>query len=136
MNSITLKEIGMRNFKEFIKEANELDIRNQIVDIEKIVTDKANIWNEKLSSDIGEDDIKRIVDYMNKSKNFSLAKMDARFGSAKVSNGFLKSVINAVKTAISESGVGRVGTQSKTQSRADRIDSFLKQKHIGPISKK
>jgi len=125
----------MKTFMDFIKEANDLDARNHAVDIEKIVRNKAELWNEKPTSDIKEDDIKKIVEYLKKSKSFSLAKMDDNFGTAKVSTGFLKSVIEVVKAAINDAGVGKSGSQSRPQSQADRIDSYLKQKHIGPIKR-
>lgn len=137
--SVTIKEIikgvNMKEFNEFIKESSDLDSRNQQVDIDGIVDAKVTIWKEgHPNSNIEEGDIVAIKEYLKRSKNFSLGKLSDEYPN--MSTGLLTSIIKAVKTEIADKGVGRVGTQSKTQSQADRINSFSKQKHIGLISRK
>ena len=60
--------------------------------------------------------------------------MDDTFGSQTVSSGFLKYIITAVKKEIDSAGFGKKDI-SVSQSRAQRIDGYLKQKHIGPIKR-
>ena len=122
----------MKTFAHFISEAADLSDRNKSINIEKIVREKAKIYNENYNADIKENTIVGIIDYMSKTKSFSMNKMLDNFN---VSGGFIKSVIDAVKKAITDSGFGRAGNVSVTQSKAQRIDSYLKQKHIGPIKR-
>ena len=125
----------MKKFNEFITESNDLTDRNQQVNIDKIVNDKVTIWKEAYpNSNIEEGDIIAIKDYLKRSKSFSLGKLTDKY--PKMSTGFLTSVIKAVKAAIKDKSVGRVGTTSKTQTQAERIEAFSKQKHIGLISRK
>lgn len=49
------------NIYGFITEANDLDARNQAVDIEKIVREKAKIYNESYNANIKEDVIASIA---------------------------------------------------------------------------
>ena len=123
----------MQSFQEFIlEEGNDLVNRNKAVDIPSIVKKKAEEWKSKAT----EDELKQIIAYFEKSKTFSLGKMDDTFGSQTVSSGFLKATIAAVKDAIDSAGYGKKGSNvSGPQSQAQRIDSYLKQKHIGPIKR-
>lgn len=89
-----------------------------------------------MKSGATEDELNQIIAYFEKSKTFSLGKMVDNFNSQTVSVGFLKATITAVKDAIDSAGYGRKGSDiSGPQSQAQRIDSYLKQKHIGPIKR-
>jgi hypothetical protein len=127
----------MKTFKEYITEAvsDGLAERNKAVDIIGIVKSVAGSWGESHDKQPTDDEINKIVKYLLKSKTFSLGKMDDEFGSATVSTGFLKSVMEKVKTAINDAGFSKTGGASKTATQADRINSYLKQKHIGPIKR-
>lgn len=122
----------MKTFTDFITEANDLDARNQAVDIQKIVREKAKIYNESYNANIKEDVIASIIDYMSKTKLFSVNKILENFN---VPGGFAKSIVDAVKKALTDSGFGKAGNASVNQTKAERINSFLKQKHIGPIKR-
>jgi hypothetical protein len=127
----------MKTFNEYLTEAvsDELAERNKAVDIISIVKSEAVSWSKSHDKQPTDDEIAEIVKYLLKSKTFSLGKMDDTFGSATVSTGFLKSVIEKVKAAINDAGFSKTGNASKTATQADRINSYLKQKHIGPIKR-
>lgn len=122
----------MKSFTEFtLGEGNELEDRNKAIDIASVVKKKAEEYKSKAT----EDELSKIIAYFEKSKTFSLGKMDDMFGSQTVSTGFLKAAIAVVKDAVDSAGYGKKGSVSATQSQAQRIDSYLKQKHIGPIKR-
>jgi len=120
----------MKSFKSFIAEGkipSEVAARNEQIDIEAVVRDAVKEFH-------GMDDaaIKAITDYMRPKKVFSLGKMidDLPYGA-----GAMKAAIEAVKKAASTAGFGKTGGGSKPQTQAQRIDTYLKQKHIGPIKR-
>lgn len=119
----------MQTFQEYIlKEGNDLLDRNKAVDIAAIVKKGA----KDLKSGATEDELNQIIAYLEKSKTFSLGKMDDTFGSQTVSSGFLKYIITAVKKEIDSAGFGKKDV-SVSQSRAQRIDGYLTIRRAGSL---
>jgi hypothetical protein len=123
----------MKTYKSFVYEASKseaLKVRNDAIDIEKIVRDSAKAWTY---AETTENDIKFMIDYFKSNITFSLNKlMDL---SNSLSAGLAKSILEKIKKEVNNKGLGKSGTSMKTQSQADRINSYLSQRHIGPIKR-
>ena len=115
----------MKSYSRFIQES--LEARNKLIDFEAIIKDALKGFAGSKPTD---KHIKAIADYMKGQKTFSVNKMSDYFyeKDPSVKDGWLKAAITAVKKEIDASGFGKNGGASKTLSRAERVDRYLKQK--------
>lgn len=83
---------------------------------------------------IAKDDPKhdKIVDHLHKAKNFGEKTVDSLSDHAGISYGAAKSITKDVASTLK----ANFGTAQKTQTQAQRVNAYLKQKQIGPRSKK
>jgi hypothetical protein len=83
---------------------------------------------------VAKDDPKheKIVDHLHKAKNFGEKTVDSLSDHAGISYGAAKSITKDVASNLK----ANFGTAQKTQTQAQRVNAYLKQKQIGPRSKK
>jgi len=124
----------MKTYSGYINEANKevLAQRNSVVDIEKIVKDVVKVYNANYNSNISDETEKSTVEYFKKNLTFSLNKL---VDLTNISAGAGKSIIEKIKKAVTDAGFSKAGNASKSSSRAQQIDKYLSQKHIGPIKR-
>ena len=82
---------------------------------------------------VAKDDPKheKIVDHLHKAKNFGSKTIDSLSDHAGISLG----AANAITKEVASNLKANFGSPQKTQTQAQRIGAYLKQKHIGPRSK-
>ena len=82
---------------------------------------------------VAKDDPKhdKIVDHLHKAKSFGSKTVDSLSDHAGISLG----AANAITKEVASNLKANFGTPQKTQTQAQRIGAYLKQKHIGPRSK-
>lgn len=73
----------------------------------------------------------KIVDHLHKAKNFGSKTVDSLSDHAGISLG----AANAITKEVASNLKANFGTPQKTQTQAQRVGAYLKQKHIGPRSK-
>lgn len=73
----------------------------------------------------------KIVDHLHKAKNFGSKTVDSLSDHAGISLG----AANAITKEVASNLKANFGTPQKTQTQAQRVGAYLKQKHIRPRSK-
>jgi hypothetical protein len=73
----------------------------------------------------------KIVDHLHKASNFGEKTVDSLSDHAGISYGAAKSITKGVASNLK----ANFGTPQKTQTQAQRVGAYLKQKHIGPKTK-
>ena len=73
----------------------------------------------------------KIVDHLHKAKNFGSKTADSLSDRAGISIGAAKAITKEVASNLK----ANFGTPQKTQTQAQRVGAYLKQKHVGPRSK-
>jgi hypothetical protein len=107
----------MKTFKNFINEGYNDPIHREYI-------------SNEVHRFFPKDDPKhnKIVDHLHKAKNFGRKTFETLETEAGISLGsamrITKSVADHLKT--------NFGSPNKTQTQAQRVDRYLKQKHIGP----
>jgi hypothetical protein len=109
-----------------------LDQRNSVVDIEKIVKDVVKVYNTSYGAKISTETENTTIEYFAKNLTFSLNKL---IDTTDLPAGAGKSIIEKIKKAVNDAGFGKTGNAGKSSSRAQQIDKYLSQKHIGPIKR-
>ena len=70
----------------------------------------------------------KIVDHLHKAKNYGNKTMDSLESHAGISTGSARRITKAV----SDHMKANFGSPNKTQTQAQRVDRYLKQKWVGP----
>ena len=136
----------MKTFSDFVinekvdksSEKADYSARNAAIDIVNLVTNHITNWaTNHPDQTFSVEERQKIIDYLSSRAAFSLKFMDENLTpeGKYIFISFYKNLIELVKNKITEAGYGKTGTKDTTLSRAERVDNFLKQKHIGPIKR-
>jgi len=119
-------------------EKADYSARNDAIKLTDLVTNYIANWNTKHPDQTFSDtEIEPIINYLSSRASFSLRYMDDNLQpkGKYIFVSFFKNLIALVKEKITEAGYGKTGTKDTTLTRAERVDNFLKQKHIGLIKR-
>jgi len=132
----------MKTFSDFVinetSEKADYTARNDTIKLTDLVTNYIKKWNTNHPDQtFSVEERQKIIDYLSSRAAFSQNTMfDQLTPEGKyISPLFFKNLISLVKDTIREKGYGKTGTKDTTLTRAERVDNFLKQKHIGPIKR-
>jgi hypothetical protein len=129
----------IRNVERIAKSSLQKMFRDKAAGKEEVTEGYNDPIHRKYISDtvhdyVAKDDPKhdKIVDHLHKAKNFGSKTVDSLSDHAGISYGAAKSITKDVASNLK----ANFGTAQKTQTQAQRVNAYLKQKQIGPRSKK
>lgn len=128
----------IRNVERIAKSSLQKMFRDKAAGKEEVTEGYNDPIHRKYISDtvheyVSKDDPKhdKIVDHLHKAKNFGSKTVDSLSDHAGISLG----AANAITKEVASNLKANFGTAQKTQTQAQRINAYLKQKQIGPRSK-
>ena len=113
--------------EEKLSKGEALEHRNKQIDFDSIIP-KALAERFPMSKD--HPHVRTILDHIKSRHTFSKAWM---MDNTDVPAGWCDHAFKVAKDHINRAGLGKTGTSTKSQTQAERIDAYLKQKQIGRV---